>query len=460
MKPTGPFCPTCGHDEWCNCLLSLGTEADLQNMVRQWRQSGGKGVFIALYSSPLGRELLERLLSDPEEGLAVDAARALARIADPRSVPAMTAGLARPALRQWVIDYSGRVRSSSLNDALFAMVERREANWVEGATALVAMGELRAESHLIDALRVTDNSERISYLETRTPLQVTAAVKLRSAVPVLVDLLEKELDSLPTESVGGESKRATLQNLGNALFQCAEPDEYSMLLGRVSERTGLEFPSPDPFGSRYHYAAEELTEEEIGELGLGNDYVEGDSGFVGTRFGGEPSWLTNPTWPLSNKGFPMSFWGQFRLPWDEHRMAYLFIERSGDCLVSTEDGSAVVFVQPGPPLNVPFEPRTEGPGVPCSIVRFDPPFSETIHYTFAARVPPLDGVPRERLEQYRWNKVGGTPTWLQGDDTPDGCRFVAQFTADLAGEELADGAECYLFVDDETGEGVFFSQSH
>ena len=44
-----------------------------------------------------------------------------------------------------------------------------------------------------------------------------------------------------------------------------------------------------------------------------------------------------------------------------------------------------------------------------------------------------------------WDKVGGTPRWLQGDETPDGdgWRFWFQYTAARIGFELADGAECY-----------------
>ena len=60
-----------------------------------------------------------------------------------------------------------------------------------------------------------------------------------------------------------------------------------------------------------------------------------------------------------------------------------------------------------------------------------------------------------------WDKVGGTPRWLQGDETPDGdgWRFWFQYTAARIGCELADGAECYGFIDPD-GRGTFIVQSH
>jgi len=45
-----------------------------------------------------------------------------------------------------------------------------------------------------------------------------------------------------------------------------------------------------------------------------------------------------------------------------------------------------------------------------------------------------------------WNKIGGTPHWLQGEESPEaGWEFLAQFTADLLATERGDGAECYLW---------------
>ena len=59
-----------------------------------------------------------------------------------------------------------------------------------------------------------------------------------------------------------------------------------------------------------------------------------------------------------------------------------------------------------------------------------------------------------------WNKIAGTPRWLQADETPGpGWRFAFQFDAGATDQELADGAVCYGFVND-AGEGAFLWQCH
>jgi hypothetical protein len=59
-----------------------------------------------------------------------------------------------------------------------------------------------------------------------------------------------------------------------------------------------------------------------------------------------------------------------------------------------------------------------------------------------------------------WNKIGGVPIWLQGDDTPGSeWRFAFQFDADPAGGERGDGAVFYGFVSDD-GRGALGWQCH
>lgn len=69
-----------------------------------------------------------------------------------------------------------------------------------------------------------------------------------------------------------------------------------------------------------------------------------------TKLGGQPVWLAEPAWPLDRgSGEPMRFVGQFRIPGESVRLAYLFI--------SDEDGNAgtaepfsghnALIVQPG-----------------------------------------------------------------------------------------------------------------
>jgi hypothetical protein len=51
--------------------------------------------------------------------------------------------------------------------------------------------------------------------------------------------------------------------------------------------------------------------------------------------------------------------------------------------------------------------------------------------------------------------------YLQGDEEPlgEGWTFAFQFTAAWFGDELADGAECYGFVNTD-GAGAFLWQCH
>ncbi|MFF3653179.1 hypothetical protein ACFYXV_31635 [Streptomyces sp. NPDC002181] len=69
-----------------------------------------------------------------------------------------------------------------------------------------------------------------------------------------------------------------------------------------------------------------------------------------SKFGGQPVWLDGPAWPVHPRsGEPLVFIGQFRVPGDELRLAYLFLHEEGMVMGGTvpEDGEAVVLVQPG-----------------------------------------------------------------------------------------------------------------
>src|SRR5690606_30872419 len=59
------------------------------------------------------------------------------------------------------------------------------------------------------------------------------------------------------------------------------------------------------------------------------DWAEGDPAHPGTRFGGQPTWLEAPTWPLTPAGTPMAFWAQLQPPGAQW-MAYVFIAHTDD----------------------------------------------------------------------------------------------------------------------------------
>lgn len=187
-----------------------------------------------------------------------------------------------------------------------------------------------------------------------------------------------------------------------------------------------------------------------------------------TRFGGQPTWLTAPTWPLTLVGTPMTFFAQFRLPWRDDAMAYLFLDLGS--MGMSHDGGAALIVQPGLPPVVPHDQRPSGPTYPhegtTDFSRFRPDGRREQFVSVPDLVPGFDpedweAEPHEHADdEAAWNKVGGAPCWLQGPEHPGpSYRFLFQFSAGRVGYELGDAAECYGFVDPD-GRGVFTWQCH
>ncbi|MFP3987142.1 hypothetical protein U9R90_06490 [Streptomyces sp. E11-3] len=84
-----------------------------------------------------------------------------------------------------------------------------------------------------------------------------------------------------------------------------------------------------------------------------------------SKFGGQPVWLEEPMWPVHpDTGKPLVFVGQFRVPGDEVRLAYLFLhEEDRDMASEPETGDAVVIIQPEgrvPSFAVVGPPGTQG----------------------------------------------------------------------------------------------------
>ncbi|MFD5316968.1 hypothetical protein [Streptomyces sp. NPDC127098] len=84
-----------------------------------------------------------------------------------------------------------------------------------------------------------------------------------------------------------------------------------------------------------------------------------------SKFGGQPVWLDEPTWPVHPRTRePLVFIGQFRVPGEELRLAYLFLHEDDGLMESEpETGEAVVLTQPGgrvPPFAAIGPPGTRG----------------------------------------------------------------------------------------------------
>src|SRR5262245_38284025 len=154
-----------------------------------------------------------------------------------------------------------------------------------------------------------------------------------------------------------------------------------------------------------------------------------------TNFGGQPTWLASPQWPLSREtGPPMRFIGQVALTNDlfgnsDGRMAYLFMT-DGDGYVSgtsePDGGENAVIVQPGEAL-VPTQSLVEGPTLYRMVQQVGHDRLVPEPCEFAVHLTPLED-PEFIPEHDRWelgeeanrvycealdgNKVGGTPGFL------------------------------------------------
>jgi HEAT repeats/PBS lyase HEAT-like repeat len=192
------------------------------------------------------------------------------------------------------------------------------------------------------------------------------------------------------------------------------------------------------------------------------------------KFGGQPDWVEQPTWPLGADSAPMVFYAQLPVfTGTQQRTAYVFIDPEGDHWEPLGQGNAVI-VQPGALGEPMTAPLTTGPQVFERI-------EEAGRFRRRWRAQPYerfiglqDGGDPERWEwpelgsdTYRrdgpgdWNKLRGTPLFLKGEQSPpgEGWTFAFQFSAARAGWDLGDGAECYGFVR-EDGTGAFLWQCH
>ena len=176
------------------------------------------------------------------------------------------------------------------------------------------------------------------------------------------------------------------------------------------------------------------------------------SDFV-TKFGGQPSWISEAQWPLSREtGKPMQFICQIKLsnelfPNSTAQMAYLFMtdeddDEFVDGTYEPDGGENAVILQPGV-TNIPTRTMAEGPTLYRMIEKpgqdrlqpeaceFAISMTEEDDITFISeeerrKLPNADVQGATgRLDE---NKIGGTPVFMQGDEFPfDGkCRLLLQ----------------------------------
>lgn len=161
-----------------------------------------------------------------------------------------------------------------------------------------------------------------------------------------------------------------------------------------------------------------------------------------TKFGGQPVWLQEPQWPLSDStGQPMQFICQITLDPEifgplSGKMAYLFMtddrEEYVDGTWEPDGGENAVIIQPGR-SSIPAARLEEGPTlyklvqvsegtrpepVACEyLVRLK--FTEDPNFVGEAERATWDEATwEEHAETLDGNKIGGTPFFIQGTEFP------------------------------------------
>jgi len=173
-----------------------------------------------------------------------------------------------------------------------------------------------------------------------------------------------------------------------------------------------------------------------------------------TKLGGQPTWLERPLWPTSAKlGEPMDFIGQFRLPGERIRLAYLFMsfDEAGELnTYDPEGGENALIIQRGgclPSFVGKDAELFEGP----SLLEWD---------EIAVELVPVYAGDSGGLSSW----IGGEPRFIQNEEYPEGegWRFLFQLDSSNPdfGVSFGDAGVGYGFVSADGRAGRFLWQCH
>ncbi len=397
----------------------------------------------------------------------VSALRALAGIGDERGIPAAVASLDDddPFLRRIAIEALASMGPRAA-DAIAVRLDD-PLDRVDAALALAWLHDSRAFEPLAMMLD-SDTLLQGSFLGG-----ATLAAMGRLGGPQAIAVLTRAADRAIREADAGApdwQARSAASAIAQALANMRDPATQAAY-ERLETRFGRLYvvpvvplepyrapPHPHRTVPRWSFELEAVDEPIVEPI---------------SKFGGQPVWIGDPTWPLSVDGAPATFLAQFTIP-GRDGLGYVFLD---DAIIETDADIhwGVVIVQPGP-VSVPFVARPTGPTFWGDFTEVPGPeryLGRRRARQVESRVvlePGLDfddwTIPLDDMEWHGdddrdWNKVGGNPRWLQGDEMPDepGWRFLFQFTAAKVGHELADGAEVYGLIHDD-GRGRLIVHSH
>jgi hypothetical protein len=474
MAGMSGWCDRCGFDyrptlglphEWCwdgsadpaavRSWVAVATEPYELRLVAD--------CYVARLRSPGVSEVLEELVDHPSSAMRAAALESLARVAPGASGVIVAGALAdqdravRRAARRALAEIGSAVAIGALRD------DARSAEgdeWVEAVSALAVAGDREALENVRVLVRQGQGEStsaafrswawmlvRLGDARDRSWLHEQVLGLLRAAQTSADPQLQRRAEWSHSQAVEALSRE--YPDEAEALVDAATAARGG---GRIaaSERVPLEPLEPRIVPKQILVYRE--SSSAVGYATLG-------------KFGGQPDWAAEPAWPLGAEGRPMIFYGQLPLPGDPERMAYIFL--SGDSHAHTfeplGEGNALVL-QPGAPSHRPTAPMAEGPQrlsviAPASGVQ-PVRFESGADPTMWSWPDPPPGSYSKSLHG-DWNKIGGTPLFLQGEQYPpgEGWRFGFQFTGSWAGWDPGDGAEIYGFVT-EQGAGALLWQCH
>jgi len=191
-----------------------------------------------------------------------------------------------------------------------------------------------------------------------------------------------------------------------------------------------------------------------------------------TKFGGQPNWLEEPQWPVSEElESQMRFICQISLKDElfsgsEGKMAYVFMteddEEYADGTWEPDGGENAVIIQPGGKISVKTVNKATGPTREEYSVTLVP--SEDENFMAESQVFKLND---DEAEKYResldGNKIGGSPSFMQGDEIPepeDEWNLLLQLDSCAVPFEInfGDAGIAYAFTNKSNTEGKFLWQ--
>ena len=479
------FCPRCGNRYVADpafCSACMDGEVDAER-ARQILAAAEAGVdealrMLSLISDARATEVVLTAAKDRRSDIRRAGLVALGAVHDRRGEPLAIQALDDPddRVRQAAIECLAELGGPTAADALADQMSN-PPDRIAAATALAWLRDARAVEPLLDAIDQPTMSGNVM----RSPGSALAWLADPRTVPPLVAVLEAaterwlasrpEPGSLPRPDWDAHTVAidvaSALSRIGGAEADAAVSRAESRSEGSV--RPYLLPPPPDlkPFAFRAPPDRRRMVPRWSLELRPAPSAIRAPV----TKFGGQPVWLDSPTWPVGADDGPMTFMAQFAVPGIDG-LAYLFIDPSEDLDYSDPGFGGCLLMQPGPP---PSRHLAEAVG---------PTYASEVHEeAFDRFVPRMTGrlteslptleegwdypdwealrenPPAERDDDRDWNKIGGAPLYLQGGPPHGEWQFLFQFTAHLAGHEMADGAQCYGLIDRDR-RGLFLIESH